>query len=198
MTTLSGESRQAEIAERVDFAVPAGGTIGPRFPFWREAVDHARGRIQRHEYRGRVIRRDSPDFHPRRHFQEDNTLVVYSRAFVHIRVTTRPLNRAGRPISRTDGVACTWEVFRAGAVETCPETRNGGPEVPEEEQAAARQLESSGHQILDRRWESAGGRLDTGELTGPPPAGRAPHDAPGAPRCRMADRPREAVRPGPA
>jgi putative endonuclease len=160
MTTLSRQTRQAEIVEQVDFAVPAGGTIGPRFPSWREAVDHARGTIQRHEYRGQVIRRDVPDFHPRRHFQEDDTLVVYTRAFVHMRVTTRPLNCAGSPISSTDGVACTWEVFRDGTVETCPETRSAAPDVPEEEQAAPRQLESSGYQILDRGWESANGRLD--------------------------------------
>jgi len=140
MTLVSSQAGQPEQVERVDFAVPGGGTIGPRFPSWQEAVDHAGAAIERFEYPGQQVREDAPGFHPRRYFQEGGTLVVYSRAFVHMRVTTRPLDRDASPISSTDGVACTWEVFRDGAVETCPETRNRDPEVPGPEEAAARQL----------------------------------------------------------
>ena len=162
MTTASSNTRQAVQVERVDFAVPyPAGTIGPRFATWQQAVDHARERIERFEYRGQVIRRDVPWFHPRRYFQEDDTLVVYSRAFVHMRVVEPVQERPGSAVrSGMDGVAMTWEVFRDGAVEACPETRDHDPEAPEQEQAAARQLESSGYQVLDRGWTSTGGRLD--------------------------------------
>jgi putative endonuclease len=163
MTPLSSQARQPEQVERVDFAVPGGGTIGPRFPSWQEAVDHARAAIERFEYPGQQVREDAPGFHPRRYFQEGGTLVVYSRAFVHMRAVTTPVqDRPGGAAKhgRCDGVVCAWEVFRDGTVETCPEMRNARPEVPEHEKVAARQLESSGCKILDRGWESTGGRLD--------------------------------------
>ena len=162
MTTARSNTRRAVLVERVDFAVPyPAGTIGPRFQTWRQAVDHARGIIERFEYRGQVIRRDVPWFHPGRYFQEDDTLVVYSRAFVHMRVVEPVQERPGSAVrSGMDGVAMTWEVFRDGTVEACPETRGHDAGVPEHELTAARQLESSGYQILDRGWTSTGGRLD--------------------------------------
>ena len=64
----------------------------------------------------------------------------------------------GQPV-RADGVAGVWEVFRDGTVERVPEASGRRREVPEQEQAAARQMESSGYQILDR-WESADGGHD--------------------------------------
>jgi len=162
MATASSSTCQAVRVERVDFAVPCpAGTIGPRFPSWQQAVDHARGTITRFEYRGHLIRRDVPGYHPRRYVQEEDTLVVYSRAFVHLRVVEPVQERPGSAVpSGMDGVAFTWEVFRDGTVETCPDTRDHDPEAPGEEGAAARQLESAGYQILDRGWKSTGGRLD--------------------------------------
>ena len=136
MTPLSSQARQPEQVERVDFAVPGGGTIGPRFPSWQEAVDHARAAIERFEYPGQHLDEGTPGFHPRRHAQEGGTLVVYSRAFVHMRAVTTPVQDrpggAAKP-RRCDGVACTWEVFRDGTVEACPQARNHGPEVAAEE-----------------------------------------------------------------
>lgn len=111
---------QGTKVELVDFAVPCGGTIGPRFPSWQEAVDYARGTIKRTEYRGQVIRPDLPGFHPRRDFQEGDMLVTYSRAFVHMRVTEPVQDRPGVQRSGTDRVALTWEVFRDGTVEEGP------------------------------------------------------------------------------
>jgi hypothetical protein len=100
----------------VDFAAPSvSGTIGRRFADWRDAVNHARGTIFRHEYKGQLINKAAPEFHPRRYFQEDDVLVVYTRAFVHMRVTT---DRAGG--GGEDGVQFTWEVFRDGTVEEFP------------------------------------------------------------------------------
>jgi putative endonuclease len=161
MTTASRRARGPEVVQSVDFAVPGGGTIGPRFASWQEAVDHAQKQITRHEYHGGRLNEDAPDFHPRRYFQEGDTLVVYSRAFVHMRTVTAqyPPGGAGQP-DRTDDVACVWEVFRDGTVETLRETGEHGPGLSVQERAAARQLESSGYQILARGWEGAGGRLD--------------------------------------
>ena len=105
------------IVTKVDFAVPTHATIGPRFPSWQEAVKHARTLIERLEYRGQVVRKDQPDYHPRRCFQEEDTLVVYTRSFVHRRVTEPVQDRPGQTRSGTDRVAHTWEVFRDGAVE---------------------------------------------------------------------------------
>jgi len=136
MTTVSSQPGQPEQVERVDFAVPAGGTAGPRFGAWQEAVDHAQATITRFEYPGQHLDECAPGFHPRRYAQEGSTLVVYGRAFVHMRAATTPAqDRPGDATKpgRCDGVACTWEVFRDGTVETCPQTRKYGPEVPEEE-----------------------------------------------------------------
>ena len=44
MTTATSQARGAVVVESVDFAVPGGGTIGPRFASWQEAVEHARER----------------------------------------------------------------------------------------------------------------------------------------------------------
>jgi len=103
----------------VDFAVPmVHGTIGDRYPSWGEAVEAARASIKRFEYKGHVVRPGSADFHPRRHFQEFDTLVIYSRAFVHMRVT-EPVQARPESMVRSgqDRVAATWEVFHDGTAE---------------------------------------------------------------------------------
>lgn len=102
----------------VYFAVPVGATIGPRFPAWAAAVEHARGTITEHRYPGQVIRPDTPDYHPRRHIQDGPVLVVRTRAFVHMRVTQPVQDRPGSAVrSGVDTVAATWEVFADGTVE---------------------------------------------------------------------------------
>jgi putative endonuclease len=159
MTTATRQARGAVVVESVDFAVPGGGTIGPRFATWQEAVNHAREGITRLEYRGQQVNEDAPEFHPRRHFQEGATLVIYTRAFVHMRTVTAQYPPGGGQPDRTDGVACVWEVFQDGTVERAPDASERRPEVPEQEQAAARQMESAGYRILDR-WESADGGHD--------------------------------------
>jgi hypothetical protein len=103
--------------ELVDFAVPTGGTIGLRFASWPQAVARARETIERFEYPGQRLRVDDPDFHPRRFVQEGSTLVVYSRAFVDMRVTEPVQDRPSGQRSGDDRMACRWEVFRDGAVE---------------------------------------------------------------------------------
>jgi putative endonuclease len=163
MTAASRQPPGAVEVQSVDFAVPGRGTIGPRFASWQEAVDHAREGITRVKYRGQQVNEDSADFHPRRHFQEGGTLVVCTRAFVHMRTVTAERSAgglvAGQPAGG-DSVVCTWEVFQDGTVEEVPERREHGPEVRAEDQAAARQLESAGYQILDQGWQGTGGRLD--------------------------------------
>jgi hypothetical protein len=120
------------LVSAVDFAVPDHATIGPRFPSWGEAVAHARGTIQRFEYRGQRVRPDSPDYHPRRCFQEGSTLVVYSRAFVHMRVTEPVQDRPGSSQqSGQDGVAATWEVFLDGTTEVLPDHSSEQPPAAE-------------------------------------------------------------------
>lgn len=94
----------------IDFAVPTHYTTGPRFAAWQTAVDEARKTIERIEYKGQVINKDAPDYEPRRMVQEDDTLVHYTRAFVHMRAVTRSANGS------TDGVLMTWEVFRDSVV----------------------------------------------------------------------------------
>lgn len=85
---------------------------------WKEASELAREMIVRAAYKGHVIRRDEPGFHPRRYFQEDDTLVVYSRAFVQMRVVEPVQDRPGSAVrSGLDGVACSWEVFHDGTAE---------------------------------------------------------------------------------
>jgi hypothetical protein len=104
-----------ESVKSVDFAVPNHATIGPRFPAWQDAVDHARKAITHTDYPGQTFNPDSPDYHPRRFVQEGHVLTVFHRAFVHMRtVTVRPDGGS------TDDVALTWEVFRDGAVELMP------------------------------------------------------------------------------
>jgi hypothetical protein len=123
-TAVTAPPTRGVIVTDVDFAVPTHATIGPRFASWKEAVAHARGTIQRFEYRGGVIRKDSPDYHPRRHFQEEDTLVVYSRAFVQMRIVEPIQDRRGSEVqSGKDGVALSWEVFQDGTVEQMPENR---------------------------------------------------------------------------
>jgi putative endonuclease len=160
MTTASSHIRPEEHVEHVDFAVPGGASTGPRFAAWQDAVDHARASITRAEYRGQQLDEEAPEFHPRRAFQEGGTLVSHSRAFVDMRVVTARYGPGGAALTgRSDGVACRWEVFRDGTVEAWPGASSPGPEVPGEEQAAARHLESSGYQILDQGWATTGGRL---------------------------------------
>ena len=107
------EGQAHDVTERgeqvlgVDFAVPGYGTIGDRYPRWQDAVDAAQRTIKRHTYQGQKVRTDADDYHPKRHFQADAGLEVYTRAFVHMRVTT--------PIS--DSVSRTWEVFYDGSAE---------------------------------------------------------------------------------
>ena len=96
-----------ELVLRVDFAVPAHASIGDRFPQWQDAVDAAQRTIKRHTYQGQTVRTDAPDYHPRRHFQTEAGLEVYTRAFVHMRVLT----------TASDSVARTWEVFFDGTAE---------------------------------------------------------------------------------
>jgi hypothetical protein len=102
----------------VDFEVAAHAVIGPRFLSWAEAVEYARRKISRMEYRGQLINKASLEYHPRRHFQEEDTLVIYTRSFVNMRVVEPVQARdGGGPESGQDGVAMTWEVFHDGAVE---------------------------------------------------------------------------------
>jgi hypothetical protein len=121
VTTVSSEASRAVEVEGVDFAVPAAATIGVRFASWREAVDHARETVVGFKYPGQHAREDSPDFHPRRFVQQGDTLIIYSRAFVQMRVVEPVQDRPGGVRHGTDRVACTWEVFRDGTVETLPE-----------------------------------------------------------------------------
>jgi len=185
------------LVSAVDFAVPDHATIGPRFPSWGEAVDHARETIRRFEYRGQRARPHSPDYHPRRCFQEGDTLVVFSRAFVHMRVTEPVQDRPGSSQqSGQDGVAMAWEVFQDGTTEVLPDhsgehapAADPGVRVPAqaEKESAARQeliggLAAELAQHLDnaraelRRYESAVAhrehvfRLRTGQ---PEPAEKA-------------------------
>jgi hypothetical protein len=111
--------------EQVDFAIPTSGTIGPRFASWQEAVRSAREMITRREYPGQQVREDAPDFHPRRFVQEGDTLVVYTRAFVDMRVTEPVQDRPGGLRSGTDRVAFRWEVFRDGIVEDARQPGDG-------------------------------------------------------------------------
>lgn len=102
----------------VMFSPTKYGETGMLCASWEEAVRRARGMITRTDYKGQVIRRDVPGFHPRRYFQEDDTLVTYSRAFVQMRVTEPVQDRPGSAVrSGLDGVACSWEVFHDGAAE---------------------------------------------------------------------------------
>jgi hypothetical protein len=111
-------ARDAVRVHSVDFGVPGMlGTVGPRFAGWRDAVDCAKGTIERFEYPGQVVKDDQPDYHPLRHVQEGGVLVHYSRAFVQMRTITTPGPGSGSPIAGTDGVEMTWEVFRDGSVE---------------------------------------------------------------------------------
>lgn len=105
----------------VDFAVPGHYDIGDRFPSWDEAVQHAREKIVAHRYPGQKIRPSAMDYHPRRFVQDGNDLVVYTRAFVHMRIVEPIQDRpdSGVP-SGSDHVAMTWEVFQDGAIETRP------------------------------------------------------------------------------
>jgi len=119
------------VVSAVYFTVPSGASIGPGFSGWGEAVAHARGTIERFEYRGQVIRPDAPDFHPRRCFQEGDTLVTYSRAFVQMRVTEPVQARPSGPQSGQDGVAATWEVFRDGTAEALPDHSGEQPPAAE-------------------------------------------------------------------
>jgi hypothetical protein len=125
--TTAGSDTRPETVRSVDFAVPATGTIGERFPSWQQAVDRARETIERIEYRSQRAREDSPDFHPRRFTQDGNTLVVDTRAFVHMRVV-KPTRRrpGGVPQYGSDEVAFTWEVFHDGTVETLAEAATRG------------------------------------------------------------------------
>lgn len=121
----------------VDFAVPTDYTIGPRFPTWREAVEDARSKIHRLEYRDQTIKPDAPEFHPRRYFQEGNTLVVYTRSFVQMRVTEPIQDRpdGGEPHG-LDDVRMSWEVFHDGTVEAMEDS---GAAAAEAEMALAAQ-----------------------------------------------------------
>lgn len=96
-----------ELVLGVDFAVPVHATIGDRFALWQDAVDAAQRTVKRHTYQGQTVRTDAPDYHPRRHFQTEAGLEVYTRAFVHMRVRTET----------SDSVARTWEVFFDGTAE---------------------------------------------------------------------------------
>lgn len=100
-------SEPAEPVTGVDFAVPVHAMIGDRYPAWQDAVDAAQRTVKRHTYQGQKVRTDAPDYHPRRHFQTEAGLEVYTRAFVHMRVTTET----------SDSVARTWEVFFDGSAE---------------------------------------------------------------------------------
>jgi hypothetical protein len=107
------------IVSDVYFTLPTPG-VGERCANWRDAVSRALAKIQRTEYKGQLIRPDSDEYHPRRHFQEGDTLVVYSRAFVELRVTEPVQPRpVGRP-SGHDGPVMRWEVFHGGVVEALP------------------------------------------------------------------------------
>lgn len=106
------------LVTRVEFAVPSDALIGPRFPSWAEAVGYARRKISRLEYPGQVMNKKSPEYHPRRVFQEEDVLVVYTRAFVQMRVVEPVQARSGSAVrSGLDGVAMSWEVFHDGTVE---------------------------------------------------------------------------------
>lgn len=141
----------------VDFAVPTDYTIGPRFPTWAEAVERARQKIQRFEYKGQKIRPDSVDFHSRRHFQEGDTLVTHSRAFVQMRITEPIQERAGSEVrSGQDGVAASWEVFHDGTVEAL---ENSGAAEAVVETALAAQSgrdDSDGFKVLVIRTDTDG------------------------------------------
>lgn len=102
---------------QVDFAVPAGAAIGERFDSWSAAVDFAGDSIQRFTFKGQTVQADAPDYHPKRYFQEGDTLVVYSRAFVQMRVAEPIQDRANGIRDGSDHVAMTWEVFSNGTIE---------------------------------------------------------------------------------
>jgi hypothetical protein len=116
MTTTTGQAPGVQVTA-VDFEV---STYHPmeRVDSFAEAVKRARATIERFEYRGQVMNKQSPDYHPRRVFQEEDVLVHYSRAFVNLRVVEPIQDRPGKMRSGIDRVACTWEVFRDGTVET--------------------------------------------------------------------------------
>jgi hypothetical protein len=106
---------------KVYFAVPGHYGAGPEFTSWDAAVTAARETIQRFEYRGQLINKASPDYHPRRWFQEDDILIHYSRAFVELRVTEPVQPRPGSTQeSGLDAPALRWEVFHDGTIEACP------------------------------------------------------------------------------
>ena len=103
----AGLPEPGEAVLGVDFAVPVHATIGDRYPAWQDAVDAAQRTIKRYTYQGQRVRTDASDYHPKRHFQAEAGLEIYTRAFVHMRVTTET----------SDSVARTWEVFFDGSAE---------------------------------------------------------------------------------
>lgn len=107
---------------KVDFAVPGHYDIGPRFRSWDAAVAHARNKITVHRYAGQKLRPEAPDFHPKRHVQNGDGLLSYSRAFVQMRVVEPVQERGdGAGPCGSDGVVMTWEVFKDGTVEAHPD-----------------------------------------------------------------------------
>jgi hypothetical protein len=119
-----GSAGHAVKVTAVDFATPGHYGTGPRFPSWKEAVDHARETIKRFEYPGQAVCTDDLYYHPLSHVQEGGTLVHYSRAFVEMRVMEPVQDRPGSDVQYgSDRPAFIWEVFHDGTAETRPEPR---------------------------------------------------------------------------
>lgn len=115
----------ATLVERVYFTVPAHYSEGEPLDSWTEAVLRARAAIECIEYPAQRLDTAADAYHPRRCFQEGNTLVVYTRQFVHMRVTEPVQDRGDKTRSGSDHVVATWEVFHDGTVEEVHDTGTG-------------------------------------------------------------------------
>lgn len=115
--TTARTSVAATRVERVYFTVPTHYTEGTPLESWAEAVARARCGIQRIEYPAQHVNKNSDGYHPLRHVQEGDTLVVYTRRFVDMRVTEPVQDRGDKIRSGSDHVEARWEVFHDGTVE---------------------------------------------------------------------------------